>query len=90
MLLALRFNDVNHVPVGWRHSLSPGSPPDSTVEYKQGMAFHSSTKIRSGYATKVVGEHSHPHLQVGGLTNNADTNGFAFPMTAKMGQRTPP
>ena len=42
-LCFLRFdsNEVNHAPVGWRHSLSPGSPPDSTVEYKQGMAFYS-------------------------------------------------
>jgi hypothetical protein len=42
-LCFLRFdsNEVNHAPVGWWHSLSPGSPPDSTVEYKQGMAFYS-------------------------------------------------
>jgi hypothetical protein len=33
-------NEVNHAPVGWQHSLSPGSPLDSTVEYKQGMAFY--------------------------------------------------
>ncbi len=41
-LCFLRFNsnEVNHAPVGWRHSLSPGSPPDFTVEYKQGMVFY--------------------------------------------------
>ncbi len=80
VLLALWFNEVNHAPVGWQHSLSPGSPPDSTVEYKQEMTFYSWTKIRSGYAAKVVGEHSHLHLPVGKLTKNANL------MTAKMGQ----
>jgi hypothetical protein len=41
-LCFLRFNsnEVNHAPVGWQYSLSPGSPPDSTVEYKQGMTFY--------------------------------------------------
>ncbi len=63
-----------------------GKPTGSTVEYKPGMAFYLWTKIRSGYATKVIGEHSHPHLQVGGLTNNANIDRFAFPMTAEMGQ----
>ncbi len=66
------------MPVGWRHSLSLGSPPDSTIEYTRDGLFIRELKYEVVYATKVVGEHSHPTLWVRGLTNSANKMEFAF------------
>ncbi len=39
------------------------------------------------YATKVVGEHSHPTLPVGGLTNNANKMEFTFADDCQKGSK---
>jgi hypothetical protein len=55
--------EYNHVPLDGGDTLSPGSPPVSTVEEVQGIAYNSVTKSEVVTATKVVGEHSHPNIR---------------------------
>ncbi len=58
------------------HTFSPGSPPASNFKLTlSSLAFYLVTKYEVVTATKVIGEHSHPHYWVGGLTNRGNENG---------------